>query len=77
MSTSSPVCEPKSTASSRSSWEGKWTSSPEAPRATRVVWLRLDIHTMSNGGSMLHCAVNPTRHPAASLPSVVVTMTIG
>ncbi len=77
LSTSSPVWEPKRTASSRSSREGKWTSRLVAAAATRVVWLRLDIHTMSSGGSMLHWARKPIRQPARSVPSLVVTTTMG
>jgi len=56
---------------------GKWMSRADACVATCVVWLRFDSHTMTSGGSMLHWAAKPTRQPARSVPSVVVTMAIG
>ena len=77
LSTSSPVVVPKRAASSIWSRAGKCTSRVDARYATRAVRFFFDSQTTNRGGSMLHWATKPTRHPARSSPSPVVTIAIG
>jgi hypothetical protein len=79
LSTSSPVSDPNSAASSRSrgARDSRWTAITEDRIATGYVWFFSEMQARKRAGWMLVWVVKPTRQPDRSPSAQAVTTNIG